>query len=147
MKRRSILQSLNLSILLSSFSFSSHLPVPPRHPGLAFALEKLPVDLLRRHLLLAVPGPIRKALGGEVRARGQAVSVLGGEELSLGAAEPFDEVASLRGMTGAPDDTDRVVDHRRPARGKDVSEVLAPAHLEKDVGQVPDGREPFAARD
>src|SRR6266542_6297427 len=79
----------------SSMSFPSHLPIPPCHPGLAFALDQVPVHLRGDHLLFDVARPIGKLSGGKVRARGKTVGVPRGQELRLGTANPFDERLGL----------------------------------------------------
>src|SRR5262249_7645564 len=80
------------------------LPVPLRHPGLALALQEVPVHLRRLHLRFDVARPLGQALGRQVGPRRKAVGVLGGEELRLGAPEPFDEGTRLRGVFRPADD-------------------------------------------
>ncbi len=49
------------------------------------------------------------------------------------------------GMAGALDEAERVVDHRRAAGGEVVAQRGAALGLPEQVGELPDGDEPFAA--
>ena len=84
-----------------SFTFPSHFPVPLRHPGLAFALEKVPVHLRGRHLLFDVARPVGEIFGGKVGPRGKPVDVARGQELRFGTPDPFDEFARIPRMLRA----------------------------------------------